>query len=144
MGAVVNMRPELFRGVVAGVPFVDVITTMSDPTIPLTTNEYDEWGNPENEDSYRYMLSYSPYDNVKSPTVPQHAGNHRSLTHKCKYWEPAKWVAQAPRVQKPTTTNYYSIPTWSSDTAALPDASSSTKKPPWSTRLCWIWWEIKE
>ena len=65
MGAVVNARPELWRGVIAGVPYVDVITTMSDSTIPLTTGEYDEWGNPHDSTFYRYMLSYSPYDNVE-------------------------------------------------------------------------------
>ena len=94
MGAVVNMRPELFRGVVAGVPFVDVITTMSDPTIPLTTNEYDEWGNPENEDSYRYMLSYSPYDNVKAQPYPNMLVTTGFFDSQVQYWEPAKWVAK--------------------------------------------------
>ena len=69
MGAVLNMEPLLFHGVIAAVPFVDVVTTMSDPTIPLTTNEYDEWGNPVDKDSYNYMLSYSPYDNVEAKWV---------------------------------------------------------------------------
>ena len=66
MGAVVNMRPELFKGVIAKVPFVDVVTTMLDETIPLTTNEFDEWGNPKTLESYLYMLDYSPYDQVKA------------------------------------------------------------------------------
>ncbi|MEO7445741.1 MAG: S9 family peptidase, partial [Ferruginibacter sp.] len=70
MGAITNMRPDLWHGIVAQVPFVDVITTMSDPSIPLTTNEYDEWGNPANEASYRYMKSYSPYDNIKETAYP--------------------------------------------------------------------------
>ena len=94
MGAVVNMRPELFNGVVAAVPFVDVITTMSDPSIPLTTNEYDEWGNPANKESYFYMKSYSPYDNVVAQDYPNiyiSTGLHDSQVQ---YWEPAKWVAK--------------------------------------------------
>jgi oligopeptidase B len=94
MGAVVNMRGELFKGVVADVPFVDVVTTMLDPSIPLTTFEYDEWGNPENEEYYDYMLSYSPYDNVVAQDYPALlvlTGLHDSQVQ---YWEPAKWVAK--------------------------------------------------
>jgi oligopeptidase B len=94
MGAVVNMRPELFRGVIAAVPFVDVITTMLDSSIPLTTGEYDEWGNPEDPEYYRYMLSYSPYDNVERKAYPNllvTTGLHDSQVQ---YWEPAKWVAR--------------------------------------------------
>jgi len=94
MGAVMNMRPDLWKGVIAGVPFVDVINTMLDASIPLTTSEYDEWGNPNNETYYRYMLSYSPYDNVR-PVVYPHllvtTGLHDSQVQ---YWEPAKWVAK--------------------------------------------------
>jgi oligopeptidase B len=94
MGAVVNMRPELFKGVVAAVPFVDVITTMMDASIPLTTSEYDEWGNPNDSTYYRYMLSYSPYDNVERKAYPNllvTAGLHDSQVQ---YFEPAKWVAR--------------------------------------------------
>lgn len=94
MGAVVNMRPDLWNGVVAQVPFVDVITTMSDPTIPLTTNEYDEWGNPANKESYDYMKTYSPYDNVTRKAYPNMlitTGLHDSQVQ---YFEPAKWVAR--------------------------------------------------
>lgn len=94
MGAVVNMRPDLFRGVIAAVPFVDVVTTMLDETIPLTTGEYDEWGNPNNKESYEYMLSYSPYDQVKAQDYPAMlitTGLHDSQVQ---YWEPAKWVAR--------------------------------------------------
>ncbi len=94
MGAVINMKPELFRGVVAAVPFVDVVTTMLDESIPLTTAEYDEWGNPNNPEYYRYMLSYSPYDNVKAveyPALLVTTGLHDSQVQ---YWEPAKWVAK--------------------------------------------------
>ncbi|MCK4671919.1 MAG: S9 family peptidase, partial [Candidatus Aegiribacteria sp.] len=94
MGAVVNMRPDLWRGVVAGVPFVDVVTTMLDETIPLTTNEYEEWGNPNDPVYYEYMLGYSPYDNVTETDYPAmfvYAGLHDSQVG---YWEPAKWVAR--------------------------------------------------
>ena len=70
MGAVINMEPNLYHGVIAHVPFVDVITTMLDETIPLTTGEYDEWGNPNNKDYYDYMKSYSPYDNVEEKNYP--------------------------------------------------------------------------
>ncbi|HMU45880.1 MAG TPA: S9 family peptidase [Chitinophagaceae bacterium] len=94
MGAVVNMAPDLWHGVVAQVPFVDVLTTMSDPTIPLTTNEYDEWGNPADKDSYFYIKSYSPYDNVEKKNYPNilvTTGLHDSQVQ---YFEPAKWVAR--------------------------------------------------
>ena len=94
MGAVMNMRPELWRGVVAQVPFVDVVTTMLDESIPLTTGEFDEWGNPKNKEYYDYMKSYSPYDNVEAkayPTMLVTTGLHDSQVQ---YWEPAKWVAK--------------------------------------------------
>ncbi|MFW7377417.1 MAG: S9 family peptidase [Oligoflexus sp.] len=94
MGTVINLRPDLFRGVVAAVPFVDVVTTMLDDSIPLTTGEYDEWGNPNNKTYYEYMLSYSPYDNVKAQDYPNllvTTGFHDSQVQ---YWEPAKWVAK--------------------------------------------------
>jgi len=94
MGAVVNMRPELWHGVVAQVPFVDVVTTMLDDTIPLTTGEYDEWGNPNEKEYYQYMKSYSPYDNIENKDYPAMlitTGLHDSQVQ---YWEPAKWVAK--------------------------------------------------
>ncbi len=94
MGAVVNMAPELYNGVIAAVPFVDVITTMLDDSIPLTTGEYDEWGNPNDEKYYAYIKSYSPYDNVVSQDYPNllvTTGLHDSQVQ---YWEPAKWVAK--------------------------------------------------
>ena len=94
MGAVANLRPDLFRGMVAHVPFVDVVTTMLDESIPLTTFEYDEWGNPNDLESYNYMLSYSPYDNVEAKDYPNllvTTGLHDSQVQ---YWEPAKWVAR--------------------------------------------------
>ena len=94
IGAVVNMRPDLWRAAVAAVPFVDVITTMLDETIPLTTGEFDEWGNPKDEMSYHYMKSYSPYDNVEAKAYPPMlitTGLHDSQVQ---YWEPAKWLAK--------------------------------------------------
>ena len=94
MGAIVNMAPELYNGVIAQVPFVDVVTTMLDDTIPLTTGEYDEWGNPNDKEYYDYMLSYSPYDQVKAQDYPNmyvSTGLHDSQVQ---YWEPAKWVAK--------------------------------------------------
>jgi oligopeptidase B len=94
MGAIVNMAPELYNGVIAQVPFVDVVTTMLDDSIPLTTGEYDEWGNPNDKEYYDYMLSYSPYDQVKAQDYPNmyvSTGLHDSQVQ---YWEPAKWVAK--------------------------------------------------
>ncbi len=94
IGAVINMAPELFHGAVAAVPFVDVVTTMLDETIPLTTFEYDEWGNPNEKTYYEYMLSYSPYDRVVAQDYPNllvTTGFHDSQVQ---YWEPAKWVAK--------------------------------------------------
>ena len=94
MGVILNDSPEIYNGVIAAVPFVDVITTMLDETIPLTTGEYDEWGNPNDKDYYNYMLSYSPYDQVKNhayPNILVTTGLHDSQVQ---YWEPAKWVAK--------------------------------------------------
>jgi oligopeptidase B len=94
MGACINLRPELYKGVIAAVPFVDVVTTMLDETIPLTTSEFDEWGNPKIEKYYHYMLAYSPYDNVDAKDYPAllvTTGLHDSQVQ---YWEPAKWVAK--------------------------------------------------
>ena len=94
IGAVINMRPDLFKAAVARVPFVDVVTTMLDESIPLTTFEYDEWGNPNQKPYYDYMLSYSPYDNVGAfdyPGLFVFTGLHDSQVQ---YWEPAKWIAR--------------------------------------------------
>jgi oligopeptidase B len=94
MGAVMNMAPELYRGIAAAVPFVDIVTTMLDDSIPLTTSEYDEWGDPRDPRYYAYMLSYSPYDNVRRQDYPHllvTTGLHDSQVQ---YWEPAKWVAK--------------------------------------------------
>ena len=106
MGAIINMAPNLYNGVVAQVPFVDVVTTMLDETIPLTTGEYDEWGNPNRKKYYNYMLSYSPYDNVVAQDYPNlyiSTGLHDSQVQ---YWEPAKWIARL-RVLKTNNNQLY-------------------------------------
>ena len=106
MGAVINLAPELYNGVVAQVPFVDVVTTMLDDSIPLTTGEYDEWGNPNEKEYYEYMKSYSPYDNITNKLYPNllvTTGLHDSQVQ---YWEPAKWVARL-RSQDKNTSQLY-------------------------------------
>ena len=106
MGAVINMAPELYNGVVAQVPFVDVITTMLDDTIPLTTGEYDEWGNPNDKEYYDYIKTYSPYDNITNKMYPNllvTTGLHDSQVQ---YWEPAKWVARLRDLDKNTSKLY--------------------------------------
>ncbi len=94
MGAIVNKAPELYRGIVAHVPFVDVVTTMLDESIPLTTNEFDEWGNPADREFYDYMLSYSPYDNIIEQDYPAMLVTTGLWDSQVQYWEPAKWVAK--------------------------------------------------
>ena len=106
MGAIVNMAPQLYHGVIAQVAFVDVVTTMLDDSIPLTTGEYDEWGNPNEKEYYDYMKSYSPYDNVKAQAYPNMfvtTGLHDSQVQ---YWEPAKWVAKL-RAEKTDSNQLY-------------------------------------
>jgi len=94
MGAVLNMAPQLYNGAIAGVPFVDVLTTMLDPNIPLTTGEYDEWGNPNIKDYYDYIKTYSPYDNVEKKAYPNIFVETGLNDSQVQYWEPAKWVAK--------------------------------------------------
>lgn len=94
MGAVVNMRPDLFLGIITGVPFVDVVTTMSDPDLPLTTGEYAEWGNPNEEADYRYMLKYSPYDNLEAKAYPWLLVLTSFADSQVQYFEPAKYVVK--------------------------------------------------
>lgn len=109
MGAIINMNPELYNGVIAQVPFVDVVTTMLDDTIPLTTGEYDEWGNPNVKKYYNYMLSYSPYDNVEAKDYPNlyiATGLHDSQVQ---YWEPAKWVAKLRSLKTNSKQLYFDI-----------------------------------
>ena len=95
MGAVVNMRPDLFKASVAEVPFVDVLNTMCDDSLPLTPPEWPEWGNPiEDEEAYRYIKSYSPYDNVEAKDYPNILVTAGLTDPRVTYWEPAKWVAK--------------------------------------------------
>jgi len=94
MGAVINMRPTLYHGVIAQVPFVDVVTTMLDESIPLTTGEFEEWGNPQDETYYHYMKSYSPYDNIGAHPYPHMLVTTGLHDSQVQYWEPAKWVAK--------------------------------------------------
>jgi oligopeptidase B len=94
MGAVANMAPEKYRGIIAGVPYVDAVTTMMDETIPLVSNEYDEWGNPKEKIHYDNMLAYSPYDNVKPQAYPAMLVTTGLYDSQVQYYEPAKWVAK--------------------------------------------------
>ena len=94
MGAVVNMRPDLFKVVVSRVPFVDVINTMLDESLPLTVGEFEEWGNPRNKDEYEYMKSYSPYDNLSAKAYPAMLVKTSFDDSQVMYWEPAKYVAK--------------------------------------------------
>ena len=94
MGAIMNMAPELYNGIISAVPFVDVITTMLDDSIPLTSSEYDEWGNPNDKEYYNYIKSYSPYDNVRSVEYPNTLVTTGLHDSQVQYWEPAKWVAK--------------------------------------------------
>jgi len=105
MGAVMNARPDLFHGVIAHVPFVDVVNTMSDPSLPLTVEEYEEWGNPKEKKFYQYIKSYSPYDNVHDGAYPPMLVLAGLNDTRVSYWEPAKWVAKlrARKVDRGTT-----------------------------------------
>jgi oligopeptidase B len=95
MGAIATQKPELWNGVIAAVPFVDVVTTMMDESIPLTTNEFDEWGNPKaNKETYDYLKSYSPYDNVTAKNYPNMLVTTGLHDSQVQYFEPAKWVAR--------------------------------------------------
>jgi oligopeptidase B len=94
MGAVMNMAPDQFNGIIAAVPFVDVINTMLDESIPLTTGEFDEWGNPKKKDYFDYIMQYSPYDNVEAKAYPHTLVTTGYWDSQVQYWEPAKWVAK--------------------------------------------------
>jgi oligopeptidase B len=94
MGAITNMRPDLYRAIVSHVPFVDVMNTMLDPTLPLTVPEYEEWGDPNEKNAFEYMLSYSPYDNLKPGQYPAILVKTSLFDSQVMYWEPAKYVAK--------------------------------------------------
>jgi oligopeptidase B len=103
MGAVVNLRPDLFKAVVAQVPFVDVVTTILDPSLPLSVMEWEEWGNPNDKTYYDYMKSYSPYDNVKAKDYPALLITAGLNDPRVSYWEPAKWTAKLRDMKTGTT-----------------------------------------
>jgi oligopeptidase B len=94
MGAVLNMRPELFHAALVGVPFVDVINTELDDSLPLTVGEFEEWGNPKEKAAFDYMISYSPYDNIEKKTYPNMLVKTSFNDSQVMYWEPAKYVAK--------------------------------------------------
>ena len=102
MGAVINFEPKLYQGIISAVPFVDVLTTMSDESIPLTTFEYDEWGDPRIKEQYDYMKSYSPYDNINSQEYPSVLVTTSLFDSQVQYFEPAKYV---PKLRENTTSN---------------------------------------
>ena len=102
MGAVINMEPELYTGIISAVPFVDVVTTMSDESIPLTTFEYKEWGNPANKEEYDYIKSYSPYDNIKPSNYPAVLVTSSLYDSQVQYYEPAKYV---PKLRENSTSD---------------------------------------
>jgi oligopeptidase B len=106
MGAVTNLRPELWRAVVAGVPFVDVMNTMLDESLPLTTGEFEEWGNPKIPEQFGWMIAYSPYDNVSKKDYPAMLVDTSYNDSQVMYWEPAKWVAKL-RAMKTDTNPLY-------------------------------------
>lgn len=109
MGVVANIAPQLYNGIIASVPFVDVVTTMLDETIPLTTGEYDEWGNPNNLEYYQYMKSYSPYDNVTAQDYPNMLVTTGLHDSQVQYWEPAKWVAKLRELKTDSNTLLFHI-----------------------------------
>ena len=136
VGAVANSSPADYRGIVAQVPFVDVVTTMLDDGIPLTTNEYDEWGNPRDRADYEYMLSYSPYDNVRAQGYPAMFVTTGLWDSQVQYYEPAKWIANFSR-SRPIRTPCSSTSTCRLGTAASRGASSVTVRLRWSTPFYW-------
>ena len=126
MGAIANMAPDKYRVILSQVPFVDVVTTMLDPSIPLTTNEYDEWGNPEQKQFYDYMLSYSPYDNLEAAGLPGDVRRHRAVGFAGAVLGAGQVRGAAARPQHLGRAGACSAPTWRPATAASPAASAAT------------------
>ena len=144
MGAIANMAPDKYRVIVSQVPFVDVVTTMLDASIPLTTNEYDEWGNPEEKKYYDYMLTYSPYDNRRRHRPIRRCFVGTGLwDSQVQYWEPAKYVARLRDLNTVERPGACSAPTWKPATAASPAASSATANRPRCIRSCSTGWVSK-
>ena len=130
MGAVANMAPELYRGIVSHVPFVDVVTTMLDETIPLTTNEFDEWGNPKQKAYYDYMLSYSPYDQLRRKAYPAMLVTTGLWDSQVQYWEPAKWVAKLRTLKTVDDAGAVARSTWMRATAGARAGSRASSRWP--------------
>ena len=140
MGAVANMRPDLFGAVVAEVPFVDVVTTMSDESLPLTVTEWEEWGNPRDDaDAYAYMKSYSPYDNVRPVAYPSMYVTAGLNDPRVGYWEPAKWVAKL-RATKTDDNPWCCGPRWAPATRARRAATTPGGTKPGPRRSSWPRW----
>ena len=137
VGAVANLSPGDYRGIVAQVPFVDVVTTMLDDSIPLTTNEYDEWGNPKMRADYDYMLSYSPYDNVRRASVSGHVRHDRPLGQPGAVLRTRQMDRQAARAQDRPATRCCCTSTWKPVTAASPAVSNAIARSRWNTPSCW-------
>src|SRR6202044_93341 len=140
VGAVSNMAPQDYRGIVANVPFVDVVPTMLDESIPLTSNEFDQWGNPKEKQYYDYMLSYSPYDNVSAQHYPAMLVLTSLWDSQVQYYEPTKWVARL-RATKTIMSRWCSASTWPAAMEASQDASSVIMRPHSNTRLFFVSWE---
>ena len=136
MGAIANMAPQDYRGIVAGVPFVDVVTTMLDETIPLTTNEFDEWGNPKKKEFYDYMLSYSPYDNLGAQTTPRCSCTRGCGTARCSTSSPPSTSRACARAAR-ATASWCCAPTWRPATAASRGATSITASTRNNMRSSW-------
>ena len=136
IGASLNMRPDLYNAAVADVPFVDVVTTMLDESIPLTAGEWEEWGNPANKEYFDYMLSYSPYDNVTAQDYPHLLVTSGLNDPRVQYWEPTKWVAKLRVRQNRRPATPASAPIWGPDTAVTPAATATSKTSPSNTLSC--------
>jgi oligopeptidase B len=136
MGAVTNMRPDLFRVVLCEVPFVDVMNTMLDPTIPLTVGEYEEWGDPNQKPAFDYMLTYSPYDNVTMKAYPAILVQTALADSQVGYWEPAKYVAKLRALKTGKKIRWYFSSTYMAVMVARADASTGYARVIGTTRSC--------
>jgi len=139
MGAVANLRPDLFHAVLAEVPFVDVVNTMLDATLPLTVIEYDEWGNPNDPAAYACIRSYSPYDNVEAKAYPHMLVTAGLNDPRVAYWEPAKWTARL-RARKTDDNRLLLRTNMGAGHAGRRGGGTTCGRWPSSTRSCWMCW----